>query len=61
MIQEYCKEIGIKIEGININYLPQFKNSGKIYYNILLDDRAGLETSYNILHKLLNYIGAGKL
>jgi hypothetical protein len=56
MIVEYCQEIEIKIEGININYLTQFENSGKIYYNILLDDRAGLATSYDILNKVLNYI-----
>ena len=29
--------------------------NAKPYYNILLDDRAGLETSYRLLEDLLNY------
>lgn len=30
--------------------------SRKIYYNILLDDRAGLKEAYDHLKMLLNYI-----
>ena len=53
-IYKRCSDISVKIEGINKQLLPQFKNVGKIYYNILLDDRAGLATSYRILRRLLD-------
>lgn len=55
-IETYCKKIGLKIEGININILEQFAKSGKIYYNILLDDRAGLASAYNQLNWVLDRI-----
>ncbi len=48
-IEKYCERIGLKIEGINKNLLKEFENSGKIYYNLLLDDRAGLPSAYNQL------------
>lgn len=49
--------IGIKIEFINRNPITlPFGNDGKIYYNILLDDRAGLGQSLEILNKLLDKI-----
>ena len=38
-----------------INTSPIFSRSRKPYYNILLDDRAGLEESYNILKQVVNY------
>ena len=55
-INSKCKSLGITIEGINKQLLPQFKDRGKIYYNILLDDRAGLYSSYKILKKLVDLI-----
>ena len=55
-IEDRCKELEIKIEGINKQLLPMFEGRGKIYYNILLDDRAGLRTSYNILKKVVDNI-----
>lgn len=33
-----------------------FSNSNKVYYNILLDDRAGLEESYEILKYVVDEI-----
>lgn len=56
-IYDYCEGIGIKISSINKNpiNLP-FGNDGKMYYNILLDDRAGLRESYEVLKKTLNKI-----
>jgi len=41
-----------------INDTPNFIpfHGRKIYYNILLDDRAGLSSSYNILNTVLNKI-----
>jgi hydroxymethylpyrimidine pyrophosphatase-like HAD family hydrolase len=52
MIKEHCKSLGLTIEGINTNILPQFTGS-KIYYNLLLDDRAGLYEALNYLEYLL--------
>lgn len=44
-----CKRIGIIIDYINESppYIPFTGN--KIYYNIMLDDRAGLSAAYKIL------------
>ena len=38
-----------------VNTGPLFSGSRKRYYNILLDDRAGLEESYNILKQVIDY------
>ena len=43
----YTKQLGIKVDYINDS--PVFKDMGKPYFNIFLDDRAGLSASYNIL------------
>jgi len=48
-IEKKCSDLGIEICGINKNLVPMFDKSPKIYYNILLDDRAGLESAYYIL------------
>ena len=48
-----CNKIGFKIEGINKQLLPQFEGRGKLYYNILMDDRAGLPSTYRILRRLV--------
>lgn len=55
-IKWYWYSKGIKFKGININVLPQFEGSGKIFYSILLDDRAGLGESYRILKRLTDEI-----
>ena len=46
------------IQGINKNVIPDFPygNDGKIFYNILLDDRAGLGQSIEILEETLTKI-----
>lgn len=38
-----------------VNTGPLFSGSRKPYYNVLLDDRAGLEESYNILKQVIDY------
>ena len=53
LIEMYCNQIGIHIEGINKNVIDKFDDCGKIYYNILLDDRAGLPSAYFLLNKLI--------
>lgn len=55
----YMNKLGIYVNEINKNAIDlPYGNDGKIYYNILLDDRAGLgqacetlETVVNILEK----------
>jgi hydroxymethylpyrimidine pyrophosphatase-like HAD family hydrolase len=59
-IESYCHQQGIPYDGINSN--PPFFNSSspKIYYNELLDDRAGLAEVYERLMALVRYVdGAG--
>ena len=46
----YCEHFGIKISYVNEN--PEVSpGCVKPYYNILLDDRAGLQQSYEILYE----------
>lgn len=55
-IINYCNKNDIPFDPINEN-APFTKFSGrKIYYNLLLDDRAGLESSYNCLNNLIKSI-----
>jgi hypothetical protein len=49
-IIKYCKERGYEPDYVNES--PMFPTR-KPYYNILLDDRAGLKSSYDALSKLL--------
>jgi hypothetical protein len=49
-VTEYCNDIGIEYDAINEDVIKLPKpTSGKIYYNIFLDDRAGLRESFEIL------------
>ena len=43
----------------HFNIVDSYKN-GKIYYNILLDDRAGLFEAYSILIDVVSYIEKDK-
>lgn len=53
-IQEYCKSKGLEIDSINTNpiELPYGKDR-KIYANIYLDDRGGLNEALNILENAM--------
>jgi len=55
-VKNYCETHQIPFNSINQN--PPFftSNSRKIYYNELLDDRAGLRESFDRLLKLYNHI-----
>ena len=55
---EYCKHFGIAADYINEN--PEIMNTGKPYYNILSDDRAGLECAFNQLSNVISLIKSGK-
>ena len=54
-ISSYLNENNIPFDAINDNapFAPFQNREGKIYYNILLDDRAGLREAYNLLSQLI--------
>jgi hypothetical protein len=57
---EYLKNLGVKIICVNENPIPlPFGNNGKMYYNILLDDRAGLYQAYTVLDIVVSQIEEG--
>ena len=53
-MKAFCKHYNIRIDFINES--PLFPNSGKPYYNVLLDDRAGLESAYSQLKTVIRKI-----
>ena len=55
----YLEKVGITPDYINEtpDFIP-FGHAGKPYYNILLDDRAGLASAYRILTSVLAEIDA---
>lgn len=55
-IADYCTKNNIPFDAINEN--PSFFHSDarKVYYNMLLDDRAGLKQCYETLNRLLQTI-----
>lgn len=56
-MKEYMEEKQVHIDAINENPIPlPFGNHKKIYYNILLDDRAGLGQALDALEILINDI-----
>lgn len=56
-IMAYCKSLGLEIATINKNPIPlPFGNDGKMYFNVLIDDRAGIGQTLEILNKLLDKI-----
>lgn len=55
-VKTYCNENNIPFDLINENPSFNKSTSRKIYYNILLDDRAGLRESYDLLKRLLTEI-----
>jgi hypothetical protein len=53
-IKEHCKSIDLHIDSINKNPIKlPYGKSGKIYYNINLCDRSGLQQSLKILKKTI--------
>ena len=50
---EFCEGEGIRVDFVNES--PVLKTT-KPYYNILLDDRAGLEDAYHILSQVVKRI-----
>lgn len=56
-----CKELGLNVDYINKSPENVPFHSEKIYYNILLDDRAGLFSAYNILFRTVQIIKESNL
>jgi hypothetical protein len=56
-MEQHMIDLGIGPDSINKNpiNLP-FGNNGKIYYNILIDDRAGLYAAYQTLSLVISRI-----
>lgn len=52
----YLDENNIPWDTINENIVKLHGGEGKVFYNILLDDRAGLKSSYSILNMALTVI-----
>lgn len=51
---KYLDERDVHVDSVNTNPISlPFGNDGKIYYNILLDDRAGLGESLSILELVI--------
>lgn len=56
-IKEHCKSIDLHIDSINENPIElPYGKFGKIYYNINLCDRSGLQQSLKILKKTIKKI-----
>lgn len=57
-IRQFWKNtFGLEQVKINENAFPMdIGNNGKIYYNILLDDRAGLSSAVSLLEELISWI-----
>lgn len=55
-IRDFFANNGITIDSINVNPIPlPYGNNGKIFFNILLDDRSGLESSYKTLLEVVEF------
>jgi hydroxymethylpyrimidine pyrophosphatase-like HAD family hydrolase len=64
-IFEYCESLGLLFDGINQDVVDWRKervdgsldySQSKIFFNILLDDRAGLESAYKTLRAVVDEI-----
>lgn len=51
VMENKCIEVGINIDYINQSPPYITFTGNKIYYNIMLDDRAGLSAAYKILYE----------
>ncbi len=57
LMRDFLKEKGIEVTSINVNPIElPFGNWGKVYYNVLLDDRAGLRDAYEQLRQVVDHV-----
>jgi hypothetical protein len=60
-IKKYCLDNGLEIDGINTTPIDlPYGNDKKIYANVFIDDRAGLNESLNILEMAMYRIRGSK-
>jgi len=52
----HCRELGLTSGKFTTNKCLLFDESPKPYYNVLLDDRAGIKQAYDALRKLVDEI-----
>lgn len=50
---KYCEHFGIKPDYVNES--PLLQGTDKPFFNLLLDDRAGLQSAFSILQKVIKY------
>ena len=60
LIKDYLVSHNIPFNSINENSPEINFAHGKLYYNILLDDRAGLTSAYKSLKECIEYIKQGR-
>lgn len=53
-ITKFCKENDIPLDSINENVIDWYASPSKLFYNIFLDDKAGLETAFDILDRFVD-------
>lgn len=58
-IHDYLATIGLRADYINKPHIELADGTGKIFSNILLDDRAGLRSAYIILSKVVDIMEEG--
>lgn len=55
--RQYMRDIGCAVDTVNANVMElPFGNDGKPYFNIMLDDRAGLGQAYDVLTRVITLI-----
>jgi hypothetical protein len=52
-VYKYMEQIGVRITGVNKEVIDHGDADSKLYYNLLLDDKAGLKQAYEVLHDTL--------
>lgn len=55
-ISKFCDTHNIHVDDINGNIINWYPSPSKIYYNILLDDKSGLNECLDTLEKFVNEI-----
>lgn len=61
LVETYCHEKGIHIQGINTCGVKLGWESRKPFYSLLLDDRAGLISAVEDLERLINVLEDEKI
>ena len=60
-IREYCKSVGLEIDSINTNPIDlPYGNNAKIYANIFIDDRAGINQALATLEDVMYRVRSDK-